>query len=203
MIERERMIKVFDITYKRDFQTLRKVAARGFLLWRPQAQRLYAYGEHQAAFLRVPESDVTFDILGDEEMFYRFSMMEHSNILVLTAKIPTEDEVRKSYSDCFTKEGIVTNHLILNADNIQYVPDALSWLFKWRIGDGGMAYLKQADVNYLLTSEHKAMLGRWKDGINEFGIVLLKNEDRRPRDLSLVKVRIKERCKTAYNTLFE
>lgn len=203
MIERERMVKVFDITYKRDFQTLRKVAVRGFLLWRPQAQRLYAYGEHQAAFLRVPESDITFDILGDEETFYRFSMMEHSNILVLTAKIPTEEEVRKSYSDCFTKEGIVTNHLILNTDNIRYVPDALSWMFKWRIGDGSMAYLKKADVNYLLTSEHKAMLGRWNGGINEFGIVLLKNEDRNPRDLSLVKVRIKGRCKTAYNTLFE
>lgn len=197
----ERRIRLIEKKYFQDLWMLRRVAElKGFLLWRPKAQRLYAYGDHQAAYMYVSIEDITYDMLGDDDTFYRFDLF--SDILILTSIIPTDEEVRESYEDCFSKSGEPLARIAIDDENRCLIPDALNFIYEWRVGSGKLAYIKKTSVNLLIMNEKKTLLGRWDDGKLKAAIVLLKNNDRKPRELKMVKHRIFTRSEDAYRKLF-
>lgn len=197
----ERRIRIIEDKYYNDLWMLRRVAElEGFLLWRPKAQRLYAYGDHQAAYMHVSIEDITYDMLGDEDTFYRFDIF--SDILILTSIIPTDEEVGRSYEDSFSKGDEPLARIAIDDENRCLIPDALNFMYEWRVGSGRLAYIKQTRINILILNERKALLGRWGQGCLQSAIVLLKNNDRKPRELKMVKNRIFTRSEDAYRKLF-
>lgn len=197
----ERRIKIIEKQYMGDMFILRMVAERtGFLLWKPSAQRLYAFGDHQGAYMHVSEDDITFDILGDEARFYKCDILR--GILILTSFIPTKEELKRSYDDLFSKGDEPLARFAIDDSNRGLIPDALNFMYEWRVGSGKLTYIKRTAVNFLMLNERKALIGRFEDGKLRSAIVLLKNSDRKPRNLKYVKNRIASRCEDAYKKLF-
>ena len=199
----ERKIKIYDPNYKEGLMLLKYIVRKGgYFYWRPSAERLYAYSDSQAAFLRVKREDVSWDILGEHDQIYK-AVNKSATILAIHPNPEVWGKVEEDQKKYFSKGASADAKIRLNPEKLQLLPDAMNFFYDWRIGNGPLAYLKRIQtLNVLMLNETKTLVGELdKDGL-KICAVYLKNTERKERSLDGVKTRIKERARQSYISLF-